>query len=405
MTPAGRLDRRDWLEQPPLRRVLAALGAAEGLARPVGGCVRDALLGRPVRDVDIATSLDPKEVTRRLDTAGIKAVPTGLKHGTVTAVADGVPFEITTLRRDVATDGRHATVAFVDDWLEDARRRDFTMNALYCDGAGTLFDPTGEGLADARAGRVRFVGDPARRIAEDGLRLLRFFRFQAHYGSGPPDNAGRSAAIAASAMLDRLSGERIRQEILRLLEAPDPAPVLRDMEAAGVLSKVLPGTNDIVALGALVAAENRLGDVDALRRLAALRGGTPIEALIERLKLSNAEADRLRLLTHPPTGFSGRTTAAEIQAAIYRLGNGMVRDLILLSPARCEDGFLRLAREWRAPAFPLAGADVLACGIAPGPRVGKLLQELEGWWISRDFAPDRAALVARLREFHGRGQG
>ena len=260
---AERIAPQPWMTEAATASVLGALG---GTARFVGGCVRDALLGRAIVDIDIATPLLPEEVMRRLEAAGIKAVPTGLDHGTVTAVAPPRRFEVTTLRRDVETDGRHARVAFTDDWAADASRRDFTMNALFLDAEGRVFDPMG-GLPDLHAGRVRFVGDPATRIREDVLRILRFYRFQAHYGRGEADPPARADCRALAPLLPSLSGERVAAELLKLLAAPDPMPTLRLMAADGVLAMLLPEARRLARLAALIPLE---GIGDPLRRLAAL---------------------------------------------------------------------------------------------------------------------------------------
>lgn len=272
-----RLPPQPWMTAAPTRAVLAALRAAGIEARFVGGCVRDALIGRPVEDIDIAVDAAPHAVTAALEAAGLKAVATGIDHGTVTAVAQGSPYDVTSLRRDVATDGRHATVAFTDDWRADAARRDFTMNALFLSPDGTVTDFFG-GEADLRAGRVRFVGDAARRIAEDRLRLLRFFRFLAHYGREPPDEATLDACAAAAPDLPRLSVERIAKEVKRLLAAPDPAPALGLMAERAILVHALPEARDIETLARLAALEHARGEADPIRRLGALCNGGPDEA-------------------------------------------------------------------------------------------------------------------------------
>ncbi len=399
--PASEIAPQDWMTAAPTRAVLAALAAGGAEARFVGGCVRDALLGRPVRDIDIATPAAPERVMALLRTAGLKAVATGLKHGTVTAVAEHRPYEITTLREDVETFGRHATVAFTADWRADAARRDFTMNALSCDAAGAVYDYFG-GLADLRAGRVRFVGDAARRIAEDYLRLLRFFRFHAHYGRGAPDPEGLRAAVAAAPHLIRLSQERVRAELLRLLEAPDPVPTLDIMIAHRILEEELPEEGSTAPLARLLRLEP--GPPDALLRLAALvetdRRGA--DAIAERLRLSNAERARLELLTDPPLPVAAKLPPEALRRACYRLGKAAVADLLRLSAARRGeysglDAALAVVAAWDPRAFPLKGRDLLALGAAKGPALGALLDELEDWWIARDFAPDRAALLEEAR--------
>ena len=406
-----------WLLEPATRVLLAALDAAGIAARFVGGCVRDALLGHASADIDLATPARPEEVTAALEAAGIKVVPTGIAHGTVTAVVNspGPPrhFEITTLRRDVETYGRRARVAFDADWTEDAARRDFTINAIYLDPDGAVHDPVG-GLADLNAHRVRFVGDPATRIAEDLLRVLRYYRFEARFGrGGSGDAAARAACRAAAPGLWRLSAERVAQELLRLLTVADPLPVLRMMDEDGVLASVLPEAIRRDRLAHLIELEPR---PDALRRLAALVAvdAAGMAAMAERLRLSNARRDRLVGLAPPwPDEFAPATAGDERaqRHALYRLGASRYRDLALLVAA---DGgidaarlaaLLALAAAWRPPAFPIAGRDAVALGIPPGPRVGRLLEAVRRWWEDGDFAADRAACLEQLQKRSITGTG
>lgn len=395
MTPAGTLPPQDWIRDPRTGAVLAALAAARLPARFVGGCVRNAILGRAVSDIDIATPAEPAAVIASLERAGLKAIPTGVEHGTVTAISGGKPYEITTLRQDVETLGRHARVAFTDDWIGDAERRDFTMNALYADADGTLYDPVG-GLADLQVRRVRFVGDPARRITEDYLRILRFFRFYAHYGHPPADGAALDACRAHAPGLRRLSAERVSQELLKLLGADDPAPVLRLMRETGVLEVVLPEAVNVERLAALT----RIDDKDPVRRLAAVVDVTPAEAevLADRLRLSARSRDRLaRAARHELAVDADPRTA---RARLYRLGTEVFVDQVYLRSAEARaspDALLQAAQTWRAPEFPLKGDDVLALGVEKGPAVGTLLRAVEDWWIGRDFAPGRAELLGELR--------
>jgi poly(A) polymerase len=297
-----KLPPQPWLSTPGALRIFAALDAAGGHVRPVGGAVRDALLGLPVSDVDLATDWLPAEVVRRLQGAGIKAVPTGIAHGTITAVADGEVIEITTLRRDVTTDGRHAEVAFSDDWREDAARRDFTMNALYVDPSSLEISDFFRGLDDLDERRVRFIGEPLRRIAEDHLRILRFFRFHARFGRGEPDAEGLAACAERANDLMALSRERIRDEVSKLLAVADPVPVVRTMLAAGVLAPVLPEAGDVNRLERLVAAEAQVNP-HWLRRLAALlpADATVLDEVAARLKLSNHDRKRLVAMGAPPS--------------------------------------------------------------------------------------------------------
>ena len=392
--PGRRIAPPAWLTEPAILGLCRALGAA----RFVGGAVRDTLLGRAIGDLDLATPLPPAEVMARAARAGFRAVPTGLDHGTVTVLAGTGKIEVTTLRRDVETDGRHAVVAFTRDWAADAARRDFTMNALYLDDEGGVWDPLGQGIEDCLAGRVRFVGDPAARIAEDRLRALRFYRFQAHYGREPADPAARAAASAAADKLDLLSGERVRDELLKLLSAADPVPVLHLMRADGVLDRLLPGAASLDRLAALIPVEPA---IDPLRRLAALLPGNAAPMLAERLKLANRERDRLLALTaSEPTMVLGQGIAAQ-RRLIYRLGTDIYLDRVLLQTGGQAAGLAELARSWSPPVLPVGGADVLALGVAPGKRVGALLAALEAWWIDEDFRPDRARLLDRLAALAG----
>lgn len=408
---AGREDRarlpdNAWLGAPWTRAVLAALTARGRTVRFVGGCVRNTLLGRAVADIDIATPDPPETVLDLLGAAGIRAIPTGLAHGTVTAVQDGRSFEITTLRRDVRTFGRHAEVAFTEDWEADARRRDFTMNALYADPDGLVHDPV-DGLPDLETRRVRFIGDPNARIREDYLRILRFFRFYAWYGEGPLDPEGLRAAAQEREGLRNLSAERVRDELLKLLAAPDPLPSLRAMAETGVLEIVLPEAQDLDRLARLTAIERSLSWSDSVRRLGALIvNGLPVldaAALAERLRLSNKERDRLARMALDRSGYRADMDPAAIRAALYRLGKETFCDLALLAWAGDSQAdpeawraVLALAEEWTPPRFPLTGADAIALGVKPGPELGRLLRETEAWWIENDFAPDRPVLRAHL---------
>lgn len=388
MTPSGRIDPAAWMTEPPARRLFAALAARRIVARFVGGCVRNAVLQRRVDDIDLAVDKPPETVMAALEAADLKVVPTGLRHGTVTAIADSRPFELTTLRRDVETDGRRAVVAFTDDWLADAGRRDFTFNALYADPDGTLYDPF-EGRADLAAGRVRFIGDPELRIAEDRLRVLRFFRFHAWYGNPPIDGPGFAACRRNAAALGGLSGERVRKELLRTLEAPRSPDALEAMGEAGALDHWLPEFAGTARLRALIQREDR---ADGLRRLAAiLPGSADAIAIGKRLKLSTQEALRLEvMLAAEPV--IGRHPRAEI----YILGTTLFVDRVLLFAPPDWQALLKLAREWTPPELPIGGADALKLGLTPGPRLGRLLAAVERWWIAGDFSADRTACLAEL---------
>jgi poly(A) polymerase len=397
-----------WMRTRSTRAVMRALTRDGAEARFVGGAVRNALLEEKVGDIDIATPLVPEEVMGRLQAAGLGAVPTGIAHGTITAIAAGRPFEVTTLRRDVATDGRRATVAYTTDWAEDASRRDFTMNALYAAEDGRIFDYTG-GLADLRARRVRFVGDPRTRIREDYLRILRLFRFHAWYGRGEIDREALAAAIEGKAGLKTLSGERVQKEVLRLLQAQDPTPTLLAMQGAGILAEILPENLQLPRLARLVAIEAANKDTaDALLRLAAL---LPDEAkmgraLSDALKLSNADRARLVEALESDRRIAAPLAPNEARKLLYRLGKLCFRDQLLLrwadANAKPEDprwiALLRLANSWVKPEFPLNGRDAMAAGIDEGPKVGVVLRALEQEWVEADFQGDRRALLRRLRE-------
>jgi poly(A) polymerase len=377
-----------WMNEAPVQQILATLGGAGIAARFVGGCVRNWLLGRAVDDIDIAVDKPPETVMRALEAADIKVVPTGLRHGTVTAIVKGKPFEVTTLRRDVETDGRRAVVAFTDDWRTDAGRRDFTFNALYADAEGTIYDYF-DGRADLLAGRVRFIGDPDRRIAEDHLRVLRFFRFYAWFGQPPLDAASFTACRRNAGTLGNLSGERVAKELLRLLAAPAPADALEAMAEAGALDHWLPEYSGTECLRGLVERE----DVpDPLRRLAAIVS-PPATAVAKRLKLSTQESLRLQLMLEPDV--PGATES--LHAALYRLGTSLFIDRLLLEGPADWRAALADARRWTPPTLPISGADALALGLKPGPQVGALLEAVERWWIAGDFSADRAACLAELK--------
>lgn len=370
-----------WTRREDLARLIAALGTKN--ARYVGGAVRDTLLGEPVKDIDVATPLEPREVMRRLKAQGITAIPTGIEHGTVTAVLPEGNVEITTLRRDIATDGRRATVAFATDWQDDAARRDFTINALYADPAsGEVFDYFG-GLEDLAARRVRFIGDAGQRIREDHLRILRYFRFQARFGRQEADPESESACAELAATLKGLSRERVGMEMMNLLGLPDPAPTAARMAELGVLEVVLPEA-DVAALAALVAEEAKQSIApDPLRRLAALLpADVPLaEAVASRFRLSGAQKKRLALA-------AGRNRQRlDARALAYRLGRDAALDRLLLAGVSAAplDG-------WEIPAFPLKGGEIVARGVKAGPEVARILQAVEARWVEEGFpAPDRIA--------------
>lgn len=388
-----KLDAQRWRQRRGMPALLDALGAGEGLTRYVGGAVRDDLLDLPVSDVDLATRLRPEEVVERLQAAGIKAVPTGFEHGTVTAVSDGHPYEVTTLRRDVETYGRHATVAFTDDWREDAGRRDFTINALMADPqTGEIFDYFG-GLADLDQRQVRFIGDPFERIAEDHLRILRFFRFHARFGRGAPDDAALEACTARANDLMALSRERIADELLKLLGVDDPSPTVEVMLDRAILKPVLPeiDAGAVESLRSLVSAEREAGiEPDPLRRFAALLPRDPkvAETIAARLKLSNRARKRLACAAEPQLDAAPRATA-------YRAGVGCAVDRLLIGGRAAE---AKDIAGWSPPRLPISGGTLIKRGVPEGPAVSRTLRRIEDDWIEAGFpvGPRFEVIVAQV---------
>ncbi len=376
----------EWRHTPGLAKLCGLLGAEGGLTRYVGGAVRDGLAGQPVKDIDLATALTPDEVIARLQAAKVKVVPTGIAHGTVTAVIHGHPVEVTTLRRDVATDGRRATIAYTAEWQQDAARRDFTINALYADPlSGAVFDYFG-GVEDLNAGRVRFIGAPLQRIAEDHLRILRFFRFQARFGKGAPDADALEACAARANDLMALSRERIADELLKLLALDDPGETVALMLAQGILAPVLPEIADAAPLKLLVAAEAATGIAPApLRRLAALLPADPplAETIAHRLKLSKAAHKRLSIAAARQA-----EDTANPRALAYRAGMEAATDRLLLAGADLAE-----IRDWSPPHFPLKGGAIVARGITAGPDVACIMKASEAQWIKEGF-PDAARVQA-----------
>ena len=404
----AKLAQQAWMIAPDTVRVMEALKANGGDARFVGGCVRDALVNRSVLDIDIATPLKPEEVISRLVAAKIKYAPTGLKHGTVTAVVDGHPFEITTLRIDVNPFGRHADVAFTDDWEKDAARRDFTINAMSATMDGDVYDPFG-GVEHLREGRVLFVGAPELRIKEDVLRILRFFRFHAHFGQGQADLKALVACAKLSGEIVKLSRERIRQEIFKLLESDRSADVWNTMLYAGVVTHFLPEATAVPVLQRLIALETEVHDQQGkafvLRRLAALLDVTDgaIPMVVEALKLSNEQAAQLATLASTTWKVTMNMTPKEVERLVYRLDNDMVRSLLLLASARenSRENFntlYRAATSFRPPRFPLIGDDVMKLGWKEGPDIGRILKEMGEWWMDAEFRPGRTECLSRLKD-------
>ena len=401
MSEARVLGDAPWLKSGPAGRVLQLLNGDGEEARVVGGAVRNALLQLPTGDIDIATTAAPDEVIRRAKAAGIKSVPTGIDHGTVTLVVDAQPFEVTTLREDTETFGRKAKVAFGRDWAGDAKRRDFTINGLSVDADGVVHDHVG-GLDDIAAKRVRFIGDPNRRIAEDYLRILRFFRIHAAYGQGEPDRAGYLACIAARAGLASLSAERVRMEMLKLMVAQGAAGAVVAMADGGLLLPIFGGVAYTGPFAAMISAERLLGlKPDAVRRLGALAVAVTEDArrVATRLRLTNAETKALDSMGHRWWRLAGMDEAIA-RRRLYRLGPERYRDRLLLAWARVAgetdsaawQQLATLPERWRAPKFPLKAADFMARGIAEGPALGRVLALAEDAWLAADFPLDEASL-------------
>lgn len=399
MKPVDRIDVSAILARPGIARLMAACREAGADARFVGGAVRDLLLERPLGDIDIAIDTPPARTRDLLRQAGFETLDYGFSHGTVPAIVGGVVVELTTLRVDVKALGRHAEVAFTDDWQADAERRDLTMNALYVDALGWLYDPC-HGYEDLKAGRVRFVGDPAGRIAEDRLRILRYFRFLVWYGRTGPEEAALAACREAAGEIANLSGERIQAEMRKLLAAPDPVPVLRLMLETGVLAQVIPGDADLEALARLVMAEREAGvDVDPMRRLAALLASQDqAETVATRWRLSRHDGVRVINSVSPTEEARRAVAAGEARLLLYLAGAEGALDLALLS---ANTALAAAVRNERVPEFPLGGRDVLRLGVPPGLAVGRLLDELRGWWIKGGFTADRQTLLVELERRAG----
>jgi tRNA nucleotidyltransferase/poly(A) polymerase len=402
MNPTKPLADAAWLRDPALLRVLAMLNAGGEEARVVGGAARNALMGLPLNDIDIATTAPPDEVVRRAEAAGLRAVPTGIDHGTVTLVADGTPFEVTTLRQDVETFGRKAKVAFGRDWKADAERRDFTMNALSITADGVIHDYV-DGLVDLESRRVRFIGDPAQRIAEDYLRILRFFRFQASYAHGAPDPAGLHACILARDGLRSLSRERVRSEMMKLLAAPFAVETVTVMAEAGFMTMLLGGVALTESFASMARVEAAAGVApDAVRRLAAL--GVLVtedtERLREKLRLFNVEHDRLASIADRWWRLSPSLDEARLRSLLYRLGPDRYLDRALVAWSRAPHSIsdpawrhiATVPSRWTAPQFPLKSADFVARGVPKGPALGAAMRAAEEAWIAARFPQDKAAI-------------
>ena len=406
-SPIGRTDRKlkdaSWLAEGALPQLLAVLDGQGEEARVVGGAVRNALLGLPAQEVDVATTALPQEVVHRVQTAGFKPVPTGIEHGTITVVVDKTPFEVTTLRQDVETYGRHAKVAFGRDWRADAERRDFTINAFSATRDGTVYDYVG-GLADLAARRVRFIGDPKQRIEEGYLRILRFFRFHAAYGtSDHPDREGLIACIAGRDGLDQLSRERVRMELMKLMVAPHAVPTLIAMADAGLSLRVLGGVSYLGAFENMAKVEAAVGgEPDPVRRLGALGVwvAEDAERLWHRLRLTNAEHERLAAMGEAWRKMSPDLSEQAQRALLYRLGPLQFTDAALLAWARSAAGahdaawhaLAILPARWTAPVFPLKAADFMARGVEKGPALGAAMAAAQEAWIAAGFPSEQAVL-------------
>lgn len=416
LEPTGALPPVKWLDAPETIAVMDALSAEGAEIRFVGGCVRDALSQRETNDIDIATQDKPEKVMDLLRQAGIQAIPTGIEHGTITAVVGSTPFEITTLRVDLKTDGRRAIVGFTDDWIEDAKRRDFTFNALSATIDGRVYDPF-NGLWDLAHGQVRFIGSAHERIQEDYLRILRYFRFFGSFGRPPMDSEAIAACRAHAKDLGQLSGERIRNELFKILCVPDPAEILIKMRGAEVLSEILPEAGDPGVLRMVNWFETRAVNIegiapDPIRHLAALIKGhvEDIPALAERLRLSNKDQERLQTLCTSPIKVHPDISDLVENQALRKLGPEFFRDIALLTwgremfdnprlPSERKHNWVDLlerSTSWTAPIFPLSGKDVTTLGISPGPEVGRLLSVIEDWWESGNYQASRQQCLDRL---------
>jgi len=413
-----------WLKSRGVSRIMAAISGSGFEARAVGGAVRDSLLGHAPEEIDLAVNLPPEKVIEVLAKAGIKTVPTGIEYGTVTAVVEDKGYEITSLRHDLETDGRRAKVAFTDDWQADAARRDFTMNALYADEDGKIYDYFG-GREDLAAGVVRFIGDAEGRIKEDVLRILRFFRFYAWFGKGEADKNALAACQELKKLVPLLSMERVWRETVKLLAAENPLPAWILMKDTGVLAEVLPEAVNIARLGSLLKIETKYGMPPApLVRLGALifghdysapdaqghvnlrasMTGSAVESAAEisrRLKLSNREASKIKTLAHLPALLHGKLDAVSFRRALYEHGADACRDAALLVAADSQtldlEPFLDRALGWQRPVFPLSGSDLLKLGFMQGPKMGEVLRTLEERWIAEDFRLTREECLAEAK--------
>jgi len=403
MNPVCVIQLDNWHGRPQAELVMNALSVGGHKALFVGGCVRDALLERPVNELDIATPEPPERVVTLLEAAGLKAIKTGIEHGTVTAICDGISFQITTLRQDIETFGRHARVKYTHSWAKDAARRDLTLNALYCDIKGNVFDPLG-GWSDLKAGRIRFVGDAHVRIKEDLLRLLRYFRFYAYYGCSPADEKALTACSKMAPRIKKLSIERVWHELSRLLNAPNPVSAVMLMHKHAILPYLLPEAIHCDLLDRLVQLEQQTKTApDYLRRITVMVSLSGEEAclLTTRFKFSKLDRKRFCILCDPPEWPDPKANVKQSRAAIYRLGKELFAELVLIGAAKFpnEDwlALLALSKKLSIPAFTVNGSDVVSMGIPVGPQVGKILQDVENWWINGDFKSGRDDCLNYLR--------
>lgn len=406
MTPVQTIKPQEWMQAPQTRKVFSVLQGSAPPEEPqalfVGGCVRNALMGRPVEDIDIASVQEPDIVMARLQESGIKAIPTGIDHGTVTAVCDGQVFEITTLRRDDKTDGRRAIVSFTQDWLEDARRRDFTVNTLLADCRGQIYDPLGEGLSDLAAGKIRFVGAADKRIAEDYLRILRFFRFHALYGEGDFDKGALKACEKAADKISGLSRERISQEFFKIMISDSPVEILEIMFAHGVLKEFAFKNYDAEFLRHFCMFQSRYG-LTALPRLFVMAGldFANIKAMEKYVIFPKVFLRDMQALA----GVLSLPDLADdhaVKVAVYKYGRSLTAQALMIELAndRVMNGYapkaLEIVQRWDIPMFPLSGGDLQEAGVKPGPAMGEILARIEQWWMDQGFRPDRDQCLKQL---------
>jgi poly(A) polymerase len=403
MIPVKKITLPNAVKSDALAKIIATLndGDKNPQALLVGGVVRNVLVGKSVHDIDIATKHKPEHVMKLLSDAGVQVIPTGLDHGTVTAVLEGQNFEITTLRRDVETDGRHAVVAFTENWEEDARRRDFTMNTLLCDLEGNIFDPTGQGLEDLEARRVVFVGDPAQRIAEDYLRILRFFRFYGTYGQGAADEKALQACAAAAVHVLDLSKERITQEFLKILAVHKPVDLLQLIQKNNVLTPLFHEGYKANTLAALVASQNEYDAADVIARMVVVGGFDPHYETVrdQYLMLSNKQKKHFQQLLDAVSN-DAQSSENNKKIMIYQRGAMVAMQALFLKdaiqPTDDLKHFVDIVRTWRPPVFPLTGHDLKDVGVTQGPMIGEMLAKVEQWWMEHDFIPSRDECIEKL---------